>query len=162
MLGAERKGLSGLEQSLEHALAARLRTCGHFLYYQTGGKTGQRRILATLLSHEGITQKELQGLLKISSGSLSEILQKMEGALLVTRKKRGDDKRRVALSLTSAGRGIAQSAAARYAHTLKRMFECLSIEEQAQLDGMLGKLVLHLDALGDDLPFETEPDGACR
>ena len=75
------------ELTQEHLLAARLRACGHFLYYQTGGKAGQRRILVTLLKRGELTQKELQDALEISSGALSEILQKMEDASLVECKK---------------------------------------------------------------------------
>ena len=84
-----------MELQQEHALAARLRACGHFLYYQTGGKAGQRRILVTLLKQEGLTQKELQDVLELSSGALSEILQKMDDASLIARKKSSDVKRQV-------------------------------------------------------------------
>lgn len=71
----------------KYALASQFRAYGHFLYYQMGGKAGQRRILMTLLKQEGLTQKELKDLLEISSGALSEILQKMEDASLVECKK---------------------------------------------------------------------------
>ena len=82
----------------EHVLATRLRACGHFLYYQTGGKAGQRRILVTLLRRGGLTQKELQDELELSSGALSEILQKMEDVALVERTKSCDDKRQIELA----------------------------------------------------------------
>ena len=76
-----------LEMQREHMLAGRLRACGRFLYYKMGGKVGQRRILIMLLRLEGLKQKELQDALEISSGALSEILQKMEDASLGTKKK---------------------------------------------------------------------------
>ena len=145
----------------EHVLASRLRACGHFLYYQTGGKAGQRRILVTLLNQEGLTQKELQDVLEISSGALSEILQKMEEASLVERTKSCGDKRQVALALTPAGKGMALQMKAHYARTLERMFECLSGQEKTQLGGILEKLVEHLDSLKADPLFETGADGAC-
>lgn len=137
----------------EHVLAARLRACGHFLYYQTGGKAGQRRILVTLLKHESLTQKELQDALEISSGALSEILGKMEEAELIARKKSRDDKRQVKLALTGAGRERALEVKAHYASTLERMFECLDGAERAQLDALLEKLVAHLDTLKIDPPL---------
>ncbi|MEL7610390.1 MAG: MarR family transcriptional regulator [Bacillota bacterium] len=139
----------------EHVLATRLRACGHFLYYQTGGKAGQRRILVTILKRESLTQKELQDMLEISSGALSEILQKMEEASLVERKKSCDDKRQVTLALTPAGKCMALQVQAHYARTLERMFECLSGQEKAQLGGILEKLVEHLDALKTDPLFEA-------
>ena len=61
----------------EHILAVRIKTIGRFLFYQVGGKAGQQRILMTLFSLGHMTQKELQDRLEISSGAMSEILQKM-------------------------------------------------------------------------------------
>ena len=79
-----------MEPRQEHILAVRLKTIGRFLRYQVGGKAGQQRILMTLLTLEHITQKELQDRLEVSSGAMSEILQKMEEANLIARcKKRG-------------------------------------------------------------------------
>ncbi len=146
----------------EHALASRLRACGHFLYYQTGGKAGQRRILVTLLKREGLTQKELQDVLEISSGALSEILQKMEEASLVERKKCCDDKRQVELALTPAGEDMALRVKAHYVRTLERMFECLNGQEKTRLGEILEKLVAHLDTLKADPLFEAGADGACE
>jgi DNA-binding MarR family transcriptional regulator len=144
--------VSELQQ--EHVLASRLRACGHFLYYQTGGKAGQRRILVTLLKHESITQKELQDALEISTGALSEILQKMEEASLVERQKSSDDRRQVKLTLTPAGKDMAVRMKAHYIRTLERMFECLGGEEKAQLCELLEKLVEHLGSLKTDPLFE--------
>lgn len=145
----------------EHALASSLRACGHFLYYQTGGKAGQRRILVTILKREGLTQKELQDALEISSGALSEILQKMEEASLVERKKSRDDKRQVKLALTPAGKSMALQVKAHYARTLERMFECLNGQEKTQLGGILDKLVEHLDSLKTDPLFEAGVNDTC-
>lgn len=139
-----------MELQQEHVLATYLRTCGHFLYYQTGGKAGQRRILVTLLRGGRLTQKELQDALDITSGALSEILQKMETASLVARTKCCDDKRQVVLALTPAGVDMALRTKAHYARTLTRMFECLSTAEKAQLETILGTLVAHLDSLGKE------------
>lgn len=144
-----------MEMQKEHILASRLRACGHFLYYQTGGKVGQRRILVTLLRQKDLTQKELQDILEISSGSLSEILQKMEDSSLIERQKSCNDKRQVKLALTPEGKNIALQVRAHYIDTLKRMFECLDEQEKEQLDGILEKLVEHLDSLKTDPLFET-------
>lgn len=150
-----------MEMQREHILAGRLRACGHFLYYQTGGKAGQRRILVTLLRREDLTQKELQDILDISSGALSEILQKMEDASLIERRKSRSDRRQVRLALTDAGRARALQVREHYLRTLERMFECLSEEEQKQLGGILEKLVDHLDALKADPFLESGAEGAC-
>ena len=154
-----------MEMHKEHILASHLRACGHFLYYQTGGKTGQRRILLTLLKSEGLTQKELQDILEISSGALSEILQKMEDALLIEREKSHDDKRQVRLSLTREGKSTALQAKENYNRVLERMFECLDEGEMSELNEILEKLVGHLDSLKADPFFEAGAGGiseSCR
>ena len=137
----------------EHILAVRLKTCGRFLFYQVGGKAGQQRILMTLHTLGHMTQKELQDRLEISSGALSEILQKMEDGGLILRAKSAEDKRQVNLSLSQAGREKAQSVETHYHRTLDRMFECLTQEQKNQLEETLGVLMAHLDELKSDPDF---------
>ena len=137
----------------EHTLAIRLKTCGRFLYYQIGGKAGQQRILMRLNSRGPTTQKELQDVLEISSGALSEILQKMEDGGLILRTKSAEDKRQVNLVLTQIGREKAQSVETHYHRTLDRMFECLSAEQKDQLEETLGILTTHLEELKSDPDF---------
>lgn len=150
-----------MEMQQEHTLATHLRACSHFLYYQTGGKAGQRRILVTLLRRPDLTQKELQDILEISSGSLSEILQKMEDAALVERKKSRDDKRQVKLALTPEGKALALRVKEHYLRTLERMFECLSPQEKRSLGEILAKLVGHMDFLKTDPLFAAGADDSC-
>ena len=137
----------------EHTLAIRLKTCGRFLYYQIGGKAGQQRILMRLSSRGPTTQKELQDVLEISSGALSEILQKMQDGGLILRTKSTEDKRQVNLELTKEGRETAQLVETHYHRTLDRMFECLSAEQKDQLEETLGILTTHLEELKSDPDF---------
>ena len=141
----------------EHVLAIRLKTLGRFLYYQIGGKAGQQRILILLLTRGHMTQKELQDLLEISSGALSEILQKMEDASLITRTKNAEDKRQVDLSLTALGQDKAQSVKAHFLRTQDRMFECLTVQQKDQLEELLGILTAHLDEIKTDPDFLQPP-----
>lgn len=145
----------------EHLLAIRLKACGRFLYYQVGGKAGQQRILMRLNTHGQTTQKELQDVLEISSGSLSEILQKMEDGGLILRAKRAEDKRQVDLSLTQAGREKACAVETHYHRTLERMFECLSPEQKSQLEQTLGILTAHLDEIKSDPAFAQILESPC-
>ena len=144
----------------EHILAVRLKTCGRFLFYQVGGKAGQQRILMTLLTLEHITQKELQDRLEISSGAMSEILQKMEDSGLILRAKNAEDKRQVDLSLTPHGRESAQMVEEHYHQTLDRMFECLSAEQKDQLEETLGILTAHLEEIKSDPAFAQSIENA--
>ena len=150
-----------MKHQQEHALAIRLKTCGRFLYYQVGGKAGQQRILMRLNSHGKSTQKELQDVLEISSGALSEILQKMEDSGLILRTKSAEDKRQVDLSLTPHGRETAHSVEAHYHRTLERMFECLSAEQKNQLEETLGILTAHLEEIKSDPAFAQSQENAC-
>ncbi|MDD4312539.1 MAG: MarR family transcriptional regulator [Eubacteriales bacterium] len=145
----------------EHTLAIRLKTCGRFLYYQIGGKAGQQRILMRLNNHGPTTQKELQDVLEISSGALSEILQKMEDSGLILRTKSAEDKRQVDLLLTKAGREKAQSVEAHYHRTLDRTFECLTQEQKNQLEETLGILTAHLEEIKSDPAFAQSLDQPC-
>ena len=145
----------------EHTLAIRLKSCGRFLYYQVGGKAGQQRILMRLNTHGKTTQKELMDVLDISSGALSEILQKMEDGGLILRTKSADDKRMVDLSLTELGSATAISVEAHYHRTLDRMFECLSAAQKDQLEETLGILTLHLDEIKSDPAFAQALENRC-
>ena len=150
-----------MKHQQEHTLAIRLKTCGRFLYYQVGGKAGQQRILIRLNTHGQTTQKELQDVLEISSGALSEILQKMEDGGLILRTKSAEDKRQVDLSLTEHGRLTAISVESHYHQTLDRMFECLSATQKNQLEETLGILTQHLDEIKSDPAFAQDAEDLC-
>lgn len=150
-----------MKHQQEHTLAIRLKACGRFLYYQVGGKAGQQRILMRLDSHGKTTQKELQDVLEISSGALSEILQKMEDSDLIQRTKSAEDKRQVDLVLTAKGRETARSVEAHYHRTLERMFECLTAEQKQQLEETLGVLTAHLDEIKSDPAFAQNLENCC-
>ena len=150
-----------MKHQQEHTLAIRLKACGRFLYYQVGGKAGQQRILMRLDSHGKTTQKELQDVLEISSGALSEILQKMEDSDLIQRTKSAEDKRQVDLVLTAKGRETARSVEAHYHRTLERMFECLTLEQKEQLEETLGILTAHLEEIKSDPAFAQSLEHSC-
>ena len=144
----------------EHTLAIRLKICGRFLHYQIGGKAGQQRILMRLNNNGQTTQKELQDVLEISSGAMSEILQKMEDSGLILRAKNAEDKRQVDLALTPHGRESAQMVEEHYHQTLDRMFECLSAEQKDQLEETLGILTAHLEEIKSDPAFAQSIENA--
>ena len=50
-----------------------LGACGRFLHYKMGEKAGRRRIFTILSKAKELPQRELQDILGICSGSLSEI-----------------------------------------------------------------------------------------
>ena len=120
-----------------------LRACGHFLHFNMGGKAGRKRVLATLLREGEISQRTLQDLLDIQSGSLSEILAKIEADGLLEKVKCGSDQRGYILRLTESGQALAKQVTACHEARVDKLLGCLSDDEQLALLAMLDKLTLH-------------------
>ena len=72
-----------------------MQACGHILYHSGSGKSGQGRILHILDYQNSVSQKDLQTMLDIKSGSISELLSKLEREGLIRREK--DEKDRFAV-----------------------------------------------------------------
>ena len=120
-----------------------LRACGHFLHFNMGGKAGRKRVLATLLREGEISQRTLQDLLDIQSGSLSEILAKIEADGLLEKVKCGSDRRGYILRLTESCQALAKQVTACHEARVDKLLGCLSDDEQLALLAMLDKLTLH-------------------
>ena len=120
-----------------------LRACGHFLHFNMGGKAGRKRVLATLLREGEISQRTLQDLLDIQSGSLSEIHAKIEADGLLEKVKCGSDRRGYILRLTESGQALAKQVTACHEARVDKLLGCLSDDEQLALLAMLDKLTLH-------------------
>ncbi|MBR6221764.1 MAG: winged helix DNA-binding protein [Clostridia bacterium] len=70
---------------------------------QGGPARGQALVLSILMGREALSQRELQQMLGIQPGSLSELLSKLEGKGYLTREK-AEDRRGNLLRITDAGR----------------------------------------------------------
>ena len=82
-----------------------LGACGRFLHYKIGRKDGTKTAIFTILSKaKELPQRELQDILGICSGSLSEILAKMEADGFLEKAKSKTDGRQLNLRLTEAGK----------------------------------------------------------
>lgn len=129
------------DKDKDEQLRMLMRRCGHVLWHQSGGKESQKRILSILARHEVMTQKELQEELDIKSGSLSEILGKIENDALIERKPNEQDKRNIDVCLSEAGKqAVELDRQARHEET-KEMFASLRDAEKDQLLVILHKLV---------------------
>lgn len=120
-------------------LSALLGRCGHHLYHRPSKGRGQGRILKILASQSEVTQKELQEALGVQPGSASEIISKLEDRGLVSRERDADDKRRVVLRITEAGRERAEASSCE--EKGQDLYEALSTEEQNTLKSLLKKLL---------------------
>lgn len=122
-------------------LAGRLERCGKFLMYCLGKRRGQEKILRILMEHGEISQKELQELLGIQPGSMSEIAAKLESKGLVVRGRAEADRRKILLSLTEEGRAWLTRQGEDYVRKRRaELFSALAPEEQRTLGVLLEKL----------------------
>lgn len=112
--------------------------CGHFMYHQTHQGGGQAAVL-TLLQKDGpMTQKALQEKLGIRSGSVSELVGKLEAKHLLQREKDPADRRKVVLKLTEEGASRVRFHLPRPPQTL---FDGLTDQEGCELTALLEKLL---------------------
>lgn len=130
-----------LQRALD--IVSQLRACGHYLYYRMGGRTGRRRILTALARHPNLPQKELQELLYIQSGSLSEIIIKLEADGLVEKVRSETDGRQWNLRLTPQGQTEAARREAAYERQVSEMMACFSTQERMQLHRLLDTMLCH-------------------
>lgn len=137
--GAYRSSCSGPQDFDD--LAGRLERCGKFLMYCLGKRRGQEKILRILMEHGEISQKELQELLGIQPGSMSEIAAKLESKGLVVRGRAEADRRKILLSLTEDGRAWLTRQGEDYVRKRRaELFSALAPEEQRTLGVLLEKL----------------------
>lgn len=127
------------------SLLTALERCGHFLHHRRGGKHSQARILRILYDQEntassGLSQLRLQQMLGIRSGSISEIIGKMEASGLIRKTRQPDDRRKICLALTDTGRKAYLQARQEQEQLDATLFYGLTNEEQEQLLILLQKL----------------------
>lgn len=140
------KGGKNVEKNdslLAHEVVTRLRACGRFLYYRMGGRPGRQRILAILSRRRSVLQKDLQEILQIQSGSLSEILIKLERDGLIEKVRSQEDGRQMTLRLTQAGEAEDGRLREQYDRKVTNMMDCLSQEELQDLNRLLERMYLH-------------------
>ena len=122
-------------------LAGKFERCGRLISHCLGKRRGQGRILRTLCQRGEMPQKELQELLGIQAGSMSEIAAKLEAKGLIVRIRSEEDRRKVSLSVTEQGRAwVAQRNEEHILRHRADLFSALTDEEQRTLETLLDKL----------------------
>ena len=124
----------------EERLMIMLGKCGVILKNEHCGHHGRGRILKVLLEKGTITQSELQDIIDIRSGSLSEILSKMEDKELIAREKDENDKRKVRIAITEKGKEAILLKEEEHKNKAKELFKAINEEEKKQLEVILSKL----------------------
>lgn len=84
-----------------------------------------------------LTAGELMAQMMITSGTVTNRINRLEAQGLVERRTDKDDARRAIVALTEAGFAVIERAVEDHVATQKRLTEMLSAEEFAQIDGLL-------------------------
>ncbi len=116
---------------------------------EAGAMRGQGRALAILAGRGEMSQRELQDMLRIAPGSMSELLAKLERKGMLTR-ARGDDRRSNLLKITEAGR----EAAAKITSPGDELLSALTEDQRTQFTATLKLLLADWLHRGDNTPSE--------
>ncbi len=109
---------------------------------------GQGRVLSILKLQPEIPQRELGYLLDMSKQSLAEILGKLERAELISRTPSEKDRRAHIISLTDKGKAMLDEETTRAQEkeeNFASIFDCLSAEEQQNLNDYLTRIIAHME-----------------
>ena len=93
------------------------------------------------LLHKGpLTISEIQGKVRLASGSMTAAVDRLEKLGLVERRASPSDRRARVVHLTAEGKRLAASSFERHAKDLEALMSALSQKEMEQLHGSLRKL----------------------
>jgi len=118
--------------------------CGHHRGGLKGAdmqRIGQGRLLLFLLEKDGINQKELSELLRITPASVSELVNKLEKDGYIERKQNELDKRVTNIFLTEGGRFFSQKMEESRLQVAKDFFIALDEDEQKLLLSLIEKII---------------------
>jgi MarR family transcriptional regulator, organic hydroperoxide resistance regulator len=101
----------------------------------------QAGLLCRLFARDGITQSEIAEQLSVQGATVTNILQRMEAAGLVTRRRDLDDNRLVRVYLTDAGRQKERAITEQFIQLEGAVFEGISDTERAQLRRLLRQML---------------------
>ena len=112
--------------------------------HELGLTAGQVTLLSTIEARPGITAQELATQQQISAPAMSGQLARLEQAALVAR-ERGDDRRRMRLSVTTEGKRVLRTVRKRRNAWLAERLERLEPRERAAIEAAIGPLARLLE-----------------
>lgn len=129
--------------AITHQLDRSVHALFRKLYLRNGdpGSRTQGKILKILYMRGSMSQKEMQEKLDIQSGSISELISKLEKKGLVIRQPDSFDRRRMILLLTEKGREDVEAYSRRYENHVLSFFQVLDESEKQELERILEKLL---------------------
>jgi DNA-binding MarR family transcriptional regulator len=101
----------------------------------------QATLLCRLFAHDGMTQSEIADQLAVQGATITNMLQRMEEAGLVTRRRDAEDNRLVRVYLTDAGREKERSINEQLMKLQDTIFEGIGVNDRILLRGMLRQML---------------------
>lgn len=127
--------------SVEKRIIRDLSSLGHYLFVRRGGQGGKQHVLKQLYRAGGaMNQRDLLGLTRTTSASLSEVVGKLESEGLVERERCARDKRQLAVTLTPEGSRRAEELVSDQLAFERESLSCLTGQEREELLGMLDRI----------------------
>jgi DNA-binding MarR family transcriptional regulator len=97
-----------------------------------------------------LTPTELMRTALVTSGAITQRLDRLEERGLITRRRSRDDGRAVVVTLTDAGRQALDAALPDHLDTERKLLEGLSDDDRAQLAGLLRRFLVSLGRVPQD------------
>lgn len=110
----------------------------------------QYLVMLALWEQDSVSVRELGASLQLDSSTLSPLLKRLEAAGLISRRRRPDDERSVAVTLTRAGAELRERARSVPLAIGEAMG--LTPEQDATAKQLLRLLTAHVNAAGTDRP----------
>jgi DNA-binding MarR family transcriptional regulator len=105
----------------------------------------QVNVLCRLFAQDGMTQSEIAEQLSVQGATITNMLQRMEEAGLVTRRRDPDDNRLVRVYLTEMGRKQERAITEQAMRVEQAVFEGLNASERALLRRMMRRMLSNID-----------------
>jgi DNA-binding MarR family transcriptional regulator len=104
----------------------------------------QAGLLCRLFVQDGMTQSEIGEQLAVQGATITNILQRMEEAGLVTRRRDEEDNRLVRVNLTEAGRERERAITEQFLKLERAVFEGISDSDRVVLRQLLNQMLRNM------------------
>lgn len=143
-----------MEENLK--LMKTMRMCGHILYHNFSLIESRKRIIFILYKFGPMSQNELIKYISIKSGSLSELITKVEKCGLISKQTNNEDKRKKVLILTPLGVNEAKKYETKREENADLLFSSLTKEEKTTLQKLLDKSLISWKELLEKIKEEKK------
>lgn len=111
---------------------------------------GQAMVLCVVAKHEGMTQTEIADELSVQGATVTNMLQRLEEAGFVMRRRDAEDNRLVRVYLTEEGLQKERSLVEQFRHMQELIFRDISEEERIILRHRLNQIITNITATASD------------